>query len=117
MSGTKETESESLPKSTSAVTGETLPALSAPPTGLLPADISQSMKLLDESAAQMFSLMKRLNPQKSFDPDQRELDENPTKLIDVHRVQAACNCAKQIYSLARLKLDAIKLRAQIEGKL
>lgn len=47
---------------------------------------SPSMSLLDDTALHLFALMKR----------------------DTTSVNDACNCAKQMYSIMRLKLDAIK---------
>ena len=47
---------------------------------------SPSMSLLDDTSLHLFALMKR---------------EGTT-------VNEACNCAKQMYSIMRLKLDAIK---------
>ncbi len=55
---------------------------------------SASMSLLDRSADHMFELMKGLSGGDSAD------------------VNAACNCAKNIQSLMRLKLDAMKLQKE-----
>lgn len=65
----------------------------------------QSMTLLTATSEHLFSLMKGLSANqpdpeiKNFDPD---------------RVRAACECAKNIYSIMRLKLDAIKLREELK---
>lgn len=58
------------------------------------------MSLLDDSAKHLHSLMKGVTG---------PLHEDAVTLPDIDRVNAAANCAKQLYSIMRLKLDAIKL--------
>lgn len=60
-----------------------------------------SMNLIDRSAECMFGMMEVL------EKDIRQnRDGHEKRLID-----AACNCAKQIEKLMRLKLDVLKLKA------
>lgn len=53
---------------------------------------SDSMNLIDESAKQLFETMKTI------------IASSPEE------INAACNCAKQIQSLMRLKLDVIRTK-------
>jgi hypothetical protein len=66
--------------------------------------VSPSLSLIDSVAEHTFDLMKGLHG-----------DRPPASVrtFDPERVNAACNCAKQIYSLMRLKLDAIKIQQQL----
>lgn len=59
-----------------------------------------SMNLLASTATHLHGLMKGLTIN---DP------EATVRLYDPHKVNAACNCAKQIHNLMRLQLDAVKL--------
>lgn len=60
--------------------------------------ISPSMSLIDESAQCMFSVMGAL--------------EDRAKRGDVEAVRAACECAKQVTQLMRLKLDVLKFEKE-----
>lgn len=60
---------------------------------------SESTNLIDESTKQLKDLMKSLTKQVTT-------EENLFK--SVNSVNAACNCAKQISSLIRVKLDIYK---------
>lgn len=62
-----------------------------------------SMNLLDDTAKHLHGLMKSVTGPLAGD------EANPFKLPDIDRVNAAANCAKQLYSVMRLKLDAVKL--------
>lgn len=63
----------------------------------------QAMSLLTSSAKHLHVLMKSV-----VGPLEGE-NANPHRLTEVERVNAAANCGKQISSLMRLQLDAIKL--------
>lgn len=58
---------------------------------------SDSMNILDDSADTLNDMLEEL-----------------AKLPNVDNVKAACECAKQIQSLMRLKLDVIKLAKDLE---
>ena len=60
---------------------------------------SQSMNLVDDTAKHLFALMKGLT---------HNLPDAEIKSFDPDKVNAATNCAKQIYQMMRLKLDVIK---------
>lgn len=60
------------------------------PSGLVESD---SMSLIDDSALQLYALMKDASP------------DNP------YEVGAACKCAQQIYNLMKLKFDVLKFKA------
>ena len=59
---------------------------------------SPSMSLLDDTAKHLFGLMKSVT--ESHDPAYRKLQ--------THEVQVACDCAKNIREILKLKLEAIK---------
>jgi|SRR5579884_387653 len=62
-----------------------------------------SLNLLQDTATHLHTLMKNVTGPLAGD------EANPFKLPDIDRVNAAANCAKQLYSVMRLRLDAIKI--------
>lgn len=65
-------------------------AVSSAPSPTLEEAISESTNLIDDSAKHLFGLMKGLDPK------------------DSSEVMTACEVAKQIQNLARVKLDYIR---------
>lgn len=93
----------SMPEKDAAI----LSMVSKEQSGSVPIVSSVSMNLLDDSAQHLHGLMRGLFANipgadvRAYDPD---------------RVNSACNCAKQIYSIMRLKLDCIKVQLGNEKK-
>lgn len=73
----------------------------------LNAESFHSMKLLDSTANELFSLMKGLN--KNLPTN----DDGPVMLHDVDRVRVAAECGKQIISTMRMKLDVLKFAKEL----
>ena len=65
---------------------------------------SRSMSLIDDTNAHLSALMKGLGTN-SPSPEMRHLDQG--------RVNAACNCAKQMSNMMRLKLDAVRILMEL----
>lgn len=80
---------------------EILPTVSTGQSSDVSLVISPSMSLLDDTANHLHSLMRGLHANQP---------EPEIRAFDPERVNSACNCAKQIYSIMRLKLDAIKVQ-------
>lgn len=61
--------------------------------------ISNSLSLIDDSAEHLLELQRSIQGPTETEPNLR---------IDAQKINAACNCAKQIASLQRLKIEAFK---------
>lgn len=75
----------------------------------LPSEISKaaeldSLNLLINTSRHLFGLMRSVTG-----PLPSQKDGNPFKMLEVDRVNAAVGCAKQLYSIMRLQLDATKM--------
>jgi hypothetical protein len=88
--------------STSAGNGETQPTGFLVPSMRLEEETLVSMNLLRNTASELHSLMKGLNPHLV------DGDENRSRLLDPHRVGVAAEVAKQIISTMRMQLDICK---------
>jgi hypothetical protein len=96
-SGMQETGSNTALTKSAAATPEILPAESESSSSSLQKANASSLKLIDDSAKHLFGLMEGIAKDAPKPDDARRLDPQ--------RVNAACNCAKQIHSLLKLKLD------------
>ncbi len=93
----KETVRDFAPPSTQVKRDETRSMVSKKQSPTVVLVASHSMSLIDDTAEQLHGLMKNITEKKTNEPQTTEA------------VLAACNCAKQIYSLMRLKMDCIKM--------
>lgn len=100
--------STSLTKSVGA-TPEILPRESSRSLLDLKEELSASMKLIDDSTRHLFDLMKSIGADQPQNPEIR-------KLADPQQINSACNCAKQIYGLLRLKFDVAKEVSKRSGE-
>lgn len=105
-SGTAETSRETEDESESAEQNENLPAASSQPSLLSDVENSPSILLIDESVQHLHGLMTSV----ARVPDDPE-DVNTH--LDPQKVGAACNCAKNIVQLLRLKVEMVKLAIEM----
>lgn len=102
---TKSTETESEKRKTNGKGELILSTDSTPQSQNAEMVTCQSMNLLDDTARHLYGLMRGLT---TNDP------EPHIRHYDPQKVNSACLCAKNIYSIMRLKLDAIKLQTTLE---
>lgn len=102
--GMKETKNKSLIESTPSGTSKTPSVGSTKPSPNVELVGSQSMNLLDSTAEHLYGLMRGLHANQP---------EPEIKTYDPDRVNAACNCAKNIREIMKLKLDAIKVQMKL----
>lgn len=98
-SGTEKTETDTSAKNAVAVTPETQPVKRVEPSTPSNGEPLISMDLIDDSMTHLHGLMKGIATE-AKDAEKRRLDPS--------MVNAACNCAKNIYGLMRLKFDVLK---------
>lgn len=97
--GMPKTETATLSKSAPAAIVETLPAKLEEQSSTSSAEPLISMHLIDDSVTHLHGLMKGIAS---------EAREAEKRRLDPAMVNAACNCAKNIYGLMRLKFDVVK---------
>lgn len=98
--GTPETSKPTGARSASAETGEILPASSGLSSPSSDEVNSRSMNLIDDSVRHLHGLLKSVAvPQGG---------EGMNVRLDPQKINAACNCAKNIHNLLRLQLDVMK---------
>ena len=101
-SGMQETSKRTEQKSASAETAETLPATS--PGSSIKSDVekSPSLNLLNDSVQHLYGLMKSVSRIPAT-------EEEANFRMDPQKVNAACNCAKNMHNLMRLQVDVMKM--------
>lgn len=99
-SGMQKTESESLKKSESDESGETLPTVSTEQSLQLNREKLLSTSLVDDSMNHLHGLMKGVI---------RVPKEDAVMLLDPERVKTAVMCAAEIRNLMKIKVEAAKL--------
>jgi hypothetical protein len=102
---TPKTKTASKPASTKIVKSVTLPSVLSPPSETFVLVESPSMSLLDSTANHLHGLMKGLTANQP---------EAEIRKYDPEIVNAACNCAKNIREIMKLKLDALKVQLKHE---
>lgn len=98
-SGTTVTLNPIEPKNETAAASEILPAASSSQFINSEEARSLSLNLIDDTAQHLHGLMKSVGTKN---------EDGLNLRIDPQKINAACNCAKNIHNLLRLKLDVLK---------